>query len=424
MKSLLDDKLNVFNNFESEVRNYIRDYPTVFTKAENYLIWDEDDNKYIDFLSGAGALNYGHNNKRIMDKVINYLRNNGIVHSLDMATTAKKIFLEKFHEIILFPRNLNYKVIFPGPTGTNSVEVAIKTARKVTKRLNVLSFTNAFHGMSLGALSVTGNKFKRKGAGVPLLFNDVMPYENYLEGFNSIKLLRKYFEDKGSGIDIPAAIILETIQGEGGLNTASKEWIKEIRALCNDFNIIFIIDEIQTGCGRTGEFFSFESAEIKPDIVCLSKSIGGVGMPMSLTLIKPEYDQWKPGEHNGTFRGNNLAFVAAAEALEYWRTNDFKTSIKEKAKLVNEKLVYLKTHYKNIKDIRGRGLMQGIVIPKLGDKSASTVVKAAFENGLLIETSGPENDVIKLLPPLTIDEYALKEGLDLLEKSIIDVFDK
>lgn len=416
-----DNKLSIFNELESNVRSYIRNYPTVFTQAQDHLLWDEDGKEYIDFLSGAGTLNYGHNNEEILAEVISYLKNNGILHSLDMATSAKKHFLEKFNEIILLPRKLDYKIIFPGPTGTNSVEVAIKTARKVKKRTNIISFTNAFHGMSLGSLSVTGNKFKRAGAGVPLHYNYVIPYENYLEGLDTISLLRKYFNDNGSGVEIPAAIILETVQGEGGLNTASDVWVKEIRKICDEFDIVLIIDEIQTGCGRTGEFFSFENAQITPDIVCLSKSIGGIGFPMSLTLIKPEYDLWQAGEHNGTFRGNNLGFVAAGKALDYWKTNDFKESITKKSNLVKDRLNLIKSKYPNMMDLRGKGLMQGIVIKNTEVSLTSSIVNEAFNHGLIIETSGPNNEVIKLLPPLTISELALEKGLDLLEKSISEV---
>lgn len=334
-----------------------------------------------------------------------------------MGTTARKQFLERFNEVILKPRNMDYKVMFPGPTGTNTVESALKIARKVTGRETVISFTNAFHGMTIGSLSVTGNAFKRHGAGIPLHHSVSMPFDDYVEGHDSIAYLEMFLEDKGSGVALPAAIILETVQGEGGINAASFEWLKKIENICRRWGILLIVDDVQAGCGRTGTFFSFEPAGISPDIVCLSKSIGGFGLPMALTLIKPEHDLWGPGEHNGTFRGNNLAFIAATEALRYWENDAFVNSIEDKAVQVRASLNELVNKYPEMQgELRGRGLMQGIACDV--DGLASKICGAAFERGLIIETSGPEDEVVKLLPPLTIDEQGLTAGLDILDQSI------
>ncbi len=325
--------LHVFEELESEVRSYCRSFRTVFSKASNDKLWDVAGREYIDFFAGAGALNYGHNNERIRQKLVQYLLEDGITHSLDMATKAKEDFLIRFQEVILKPRGLQYKVMFPGPTGTNAVESAMKIARKVTGRETVLCFTNAFHGMSLGSLSVTGNKFKRKGAGVALNHSVFMPYDGYFGAdTDTVAYMEKLLDDPGSGVPLPAAVIVETVQGEGGLNVASVPWLKRLEKLCDQRGILLIIDDVQMGCGRTGTFFSFDEAGIRPDIVCLSKSIGGYGLPMALTLIKPELDVWAPGEHNGTFRGNNLAFIAATEALSYWETDAFSVEVIRKAK--------------------------------------------------------------------------------------------
>lgn len=329
METTHNISMQTFESLESNVRSYSRNFPTVFEKSKGYKLWDTNGNEYIDFFSGAGALNYGHNNNQMKEILIDYLKNDGIIHSLDMGTVARGNFLEKFKEKILIPRKLDYKIMFPGPTGTNSVESALKIARKVKKRTNIISFSNAFHGMTLGSLSLTGNSQKRKGAGIPLNNVTIMPYDNYVEGYNSIDYLTKFLSDTSSGVDFPAAIILETVQGEGGLNVASNEWLKNIADICRKFDILLIIDDIQAGCGRTGTFFSFEPSGIVPDIVCLSKSISGIGLPMAITLIKPEYDIWSPGEHNGTFRGNNLAFIAASEALEYWDDQNFLNNLKK-----------------------------------------------------------------------------------------------
>ncbi len=410
--------LAMFEELESEVRSYIRSFPAVFQKAKGSKIWDKDGKEYIDFFAGAGALNYGHNETGMKEKLLDYIAGDSITHSLDMGTEAKARFLKRFREVILNPRGLDYKVMFPGPTGTNAVESALKLARKVTGSDLVISFTNSFHGMTLGSLSVTGNSFKRKGAGVSLQNSVAMPFDGYFgDDIDTAEYLERYLSDSGSGLDKPAAIIVETVQGEGGLNSASFEWLKKIEAICRRYDILLIVDDVQAGCGRTGTFFSFEPAGIKPDIVCLSKSISGYGIPMALTLIKPEYDIWNPGEHNGTFRGHNLAFVTAAEALTYWEKKDFEEKIREKSRLVGEFLESLVKKYPDLEgEVRGRGLMKGVACGKKG--LAGKVCRMAFKKGLIMETSGPGDEVFKIMPPLTIEEDLLKQGFVIIEESV------
>ncbi|KOR89272.1 diaminobutyrate--2-oxoglutarate transaminase [Paenibacillus solani] len=415
MRELLDKpNISIFEELESEVRSYCRSFPTVFTQAENYKLRDVAGKEYIDFFAGAGALNYGHNNPKMKEKLIDYMMNNGITHSLDMATSAKAEFLKKFNQVILKPRGLDYKIMFPGPTGTNSVESALKLARKVKGRETIMSFTNAFHGMSLGSLAVTGNKFKREGAGVPLQHSVFVPFDKYYgEEVDTVEVIAKILDDQSSGVSIPAAIILETVQGEGGINVARYEWLRRIAELCKSRDILLIVDDVQAGCGRTGTFFSFEKAGIVPDIVCLSKSIGGYGLPMAITLIRPYLDIWKPGEHNGTFRGNNMAFVAAAEALSYWENDELYNHVEKNGQTVRLFLDKLAEKYPNMKgQVRGRGLMQGIAfgVEGLADK----VCRIAFERGLIMETAGADNEVAKIMPPLTIDHEGLVKGLNIL----------
>ncbi|MBU9713412.1 diaminobutyrate--2-oxoglutarate transaminase [Evansella tamaricis] len=415
---MLNDNLKIIEELESSVRSYVRSFPTVFTKAKGYKMWDMEGKEYIDFFSGAGALNYGHNDPKMKEKLVEYIMNDGITHSLDMATKAKVDFLDKFNEVILKPRNMDFKVMFPGPTGTNTVESALKLARKVTGRTDVISFTNGFHGMTIGSLSVTGNSSKRKGAGIPLQHVVTMPYDNFVsEDLDTLEYLERFLEDGGSGVDLPAAMILETVQGEGGINVARFEWLKKIEEICNKFGILLIIDDVQAGVGRTGTFFSFEPAGIKPDIVCLSKSIGGFGSPLALTLFKPELDIWNPGEHNGTFRGNNHAFVTATESLSYWEDKAFEESILRKSDKITEFLNSLVEKYPELKgEVKGRGFMQGIETPVSG--LASKVAAAAFERGLIMETSGVEDQVFKLFPALIIDDEGLENGFKIIEESI------
>ncbi|MCK4793074.1 MAG: diaminobutyrate--2-oxoglutarate transaminase [Desulfobacteraceae bacterium] len=412
--------MNSFEKLESQVRTYSRVFPAVFNKAKGPFLYDEDGKEYIDFFAGAGTLNYGHNNPTINNAVIEYIKQDRIIHSLDKWTTAKRVFLEKLDSIILAPRNFQYKIQFCGPTGANGVEAALKLARKAKKRRGVIAFTNAFHGLSMGALSVTGNAYYKNEFSINSVDVAFMPYDGYLgANIDTAEVLRKFLTDKSSGVEVPAAIILETIQAEGGVNVASIEWLKEIEKICREFDIVLIIDDIQVGNGRSSDFFSFERAQIKPDIVALSKAIGA-GMPLSILLIKPELDIWQPGEHTGTFRGNNLAFLAGAKALEYWETDEFSNSIKEKSKLLKELLERTKSEYQQlITEIRGYGLIYGIVIPEEG--ICARVLREAFDQGLVIELAGPNNEVLKFLPPLTIDHTTLKKGVDIIEQSIAKV---
>ncbi len=413
--------MNTFEKLESNVRGYIRDFPVVFATAKDAHLTDEDGNTYIDFFAGAGVMNYGHNNERLKRAVMDYLDGDGILHGLDMGTQAKRQFLETFDDVILKPRDLEYKVQFPGPTGTNAVESAIKLARKVTGRTEIVSFTNGFHGMTLGALALTGNADKRAGAGLPLGHATAMPFDGYLGSeIDTLAVFEAYLNDAGSGLDHPAAVIVETVQGEGGVNVASPEWLKGLQTLCHNHDILLIVDDIQMGCGRTGSFFSFDDADIKPDMVCLSKAIGGLGLPMALVLIRPDLDQWSPGEHNGTFRGNNLAFIAATGALDYWRDDNLKADVLAKGKRVRERLDELKAKFPDAAlSTRGRGLIQGLASDI--DGFAADVCHEAFTDGLVMETAGIHSQVAKVMPPLTIDAATLEAGLDIIETAVARV---
>jgi len=410
--------MDIFERCESNVRAYCRSFPAVFRKAKGHTLWSEDGREYIDFFAGAGALNYGHNHPDMKRALLAYIEQDGITHALDMATTAKGQFLERFQGTILAPRGMTHKVMFPGPTGTNAVEAALKLARKVTGRSDIVSFTNAFHGMTLGSLAATGNAFKRNGAGVPLSHTIAMPFDGYFGAtVDTLGYVEQMLDDQGSGVDLPAAIIVETVQGEGGVNVASFDWLKGLQGICRSRGVLLIVDDVQAGCGRTGPFFSFEPAGLDPDIICLSKSISGYGLPLALTLIKPEHDVFRPGEHNGTFRGNNPAFVTAAAALDFWETGALAEATREKGALVHRTLKRIAKAHPELKaTVRGRGMMQGLVIGV--DHLAAKICAAAFERGLIAETSGPSSEVVKIMPPLTIDEASLARGLRVLDSAI------
>lgn len=412
--------MRIFEQLESEVRSYIRSFPAVFSRGKGAHLYDEQDNDYIDFFAGAGTLNYGHNNPKITAAMIEYLQNDGILHGLDKATTAKKAFLQKLYDVILQPRNMDYKIQFPGPTGTNAVETALKLARMVKGRSNIVSFTNGFHGLTMGSMAVTGNSFYRDEAFINRTNATFMPFEGFLgEGADTLDYIRRFLNDPSSGVDLPAAFILETVQGEGGINVASPEWLRGIEQICRDHDVLLIIDDIQVGNGRTGQFFSFEESGIKPDLVTLSKSIGG-GLPLSLLLMRSELDQWKPGEHTGTFRGNNLAFVASTAALDYWTNNDLTESVAYKGAIVSALLMEIAERHPNLEmKVRGRGLIWGLEIPSYG--LAIEIAQQCFQNGLIIETAGGRDNVLKILPPLIIEEADLRRGLEIVNRVIGEI---
>jgi diaminobutyrate-2-oxoglutarate transaminase len=413
----------VFLQSESKVQSYARAFPQIFKRALGTELWDVHSRRYLDFLSGAGSLNYGHNNPVLKKALVAYIESDGITHSLDLHTVAKERFLEALREIVLEPRGLDYVVQFTGPTGTNAVEAALKIARKATGRTNVIHFTNGFHGASSASLAMTGNKYMRRAAGVPLQGGTPMPFDGYFgDSIDTVTYLERMLSDASSGLDEPAAIIVEAVQGEGGLNVARVGWLQRLRALCDERNIVLIIDDIQAGCGRTGTFFSFEPAGIKPDIVTLSKSLSGYGLPFSVVLLERELDVWKPGEHNGTFRGNNHAFVTATAALEhYWRTPAFADSVRAKGEHLFNRLTALVDRFApHLVDVRGRGMMIGV---RCADpKRAAAVTARAFEHGLIIERAGPQDEVIKCMMPLTTSYAELDEGIDILTRALAEEF--
>lgn len=410
-----------FEKYESNIRSYCRKWPVEFVSAKGSIYKDTEGNEYIDFFDGAGALNYGHNPDYIKEKLIKYLESDGIVHALDMYTVPKENFINYFEEKILKPRKLDYKIAFPGPTGTNSIELALKLARKVKQRPYIWAFTGAFHGMTLGALALTTESAARKAAGVPLNYTVHIPAPYSMGGnFDSIAYMEQLLSDDHSGYEKPAAIIIETVQQEGGIHVFSKEFLKDLRALCDKYDILLICDEVQIGCSRSGTFFSFERADIVPDIVCMSKSIGGYGIPFAVTLFKKELDIFKPGEHNGTFRGCQLSMVAGLAALEMTVEQDIPAQVRRKEKIVKEYLdKEIKPLLKGKMEIRGIGLSWGI---EFNDgKLARAVLDKCFEKKLIIELAGSYDSVLKIMPSLVIEDELLLKGLNIVKESIQEV---
>lgn len=416
--------MNNCEKYESQVRSYCRSFPEVFTRSKGSYLYNAQGKAFLDFFAGAGALNYGHNNDYIKERVIAYLSEDGISHALDMTTEAKEEFLAVFQEKILAPLG-GYKVMFCGSTGTNAVEAALKLARKNTGRTNIFAFTGAFHGMTLGSLACTSGLDIREGGRVPLNNVTFMPYPSgFNTSFDTIGYMESLLTDDHSGIEKPAAVIVEAVQAEGGIHVAPDQWLKDLAALCKRHDILLIFDEIQIGCGRTGSFFSFEEIGVRPDLVTVSKSISGYGLPMSLLLIKDQYDTFFPAEHNGTFRGNQLAFVGAKAALEYRENVDLGNKTREDGAFVEAYLNSEITAIDSRFEIRGKGMIWGIETVGVDPTGAMAklVTTKCFEKNLIIERAGRHDSVIKLLPPLTITREELISGMEIIKSSMQEVF--
>ena len=415
----------VFEEKESQVRSYCRHFPVLLEKAINAELFTADGRRYLDFLAGAGAINYGHNNPYIKNAIVNYLSEDNILHALDLFTVAKQDFLKAFDEIILKPKGLDYKIMCCGATGTNAVEAALKLARKNTKRQHVIAFHGAFHGMTTGALACTGERFAREGAGVALNNVTFVPYSHQLGGWEeSLAYLNYLLSDDHSGVPMPAAIILETVQAEGGINVAEVEWLRGIRDICDKYGIMMIVDDIQVGNCRSGSFFSFERAGVIPDLVTLSKSISGLGMPMSLLLMRPQFDIFGPAEHNGTWRGNQLAFVGAKAGFEYYRDHQMEKMVKEKESIIRD---FMKNEIAPIDErlrIRGIGMIWGIDFSAIDSNLSKAAMHACLDRGMIIERADSFDCVLKLLPPLTIPVEQLREGLEIIRDSVKQVLKK
>ncbi|MFY0702141.1 MAG: aspartate aminotransferase family protein [Bermanella sp.] len=403
--------MTIFEQRESSIRAYSRVYPVVFKTANNARQTDDTGKEYIDFFAGAGVLNFGHNNPTMKNAIIEYLNKNGVLHSLDMQTQAKAEFIQHFTNVILKPRNMPHRLQFTGPTGTNAVEAAMKLARRVTGRQNIVAFDQGFHGMTLGALAATANEYFRSAAGVPLEHVTHLPFAEQSDNSDeSITALREVFLDHNT--PAPAAFLIETIQAEGGVNVADKNWIKAIAAIAKELGALLIVDDIQVGCGRTGSYFSFDDLDIDPDIVCLAKGIGGIGTPLAMNLVRPELDDhWSPGEHTGTFRGQNLSFVAGKVALDFFTNDTLMDKVNANVDFMHSQLKPLLNSDPSLQ-LRSKGMIMGLDV---GDgERASAIVQKCFIDGLIVASCGMGGKVIKLIPPLTIPQTDLAVGLNIL----------
>jgi len=390
----------------------------VFSRARGSRIWSNE-REYLDFFSGAGSLNYGHNDPCAQRALVDYLSEDGILQSLDMQTDARLEFLRELYDLVLGPRDLaGYRAMFTGPTGTNAIEAALKCARLATGRTRALAFTGGFHGVSLGSLALSSNGAKRSAAGVPLTDATLVPFDSpSQEPGEALDWLERAHFLECPESERPACVVMELVQGEGGVHVASREWAQGVELICHRYGVPLIVDEIQTGCGRTGRFFSFEHYDLRPDMVTLSKSLSGIGLPLSILLVDPAYDL-QDGQHNGTFRGNNAAFVTATACLrKYWSDDVLAQRTRDREDLVTNILV--DSGIADRFQVRGKGQLLGI---DLGAADVTAwVASELFAAGILVETAGDRGQVLKLLPALTMESEDLNKGVTAIADVILRV---
>ena len=405
--------MTIFERRESEVQSYARSFPVTFHRAAGCWLTDTEGNSYLDFLAGAGSLNYGHNHPTLRDALVEYIQDDGIAHGLDMHTKAKSAFLESFEKRILEPRGLDYKVMFTGPTGTNAVEAALKLARRAKGRENIISFTNGFHGVTLGALAMTGNVHHRHVAGVTLSGATPMPFDGYFgESADSTDYLDRVLSDGSSGVDLPAAVIVECVQGEGGINIPPDGVLEEAQAVCRANNVLLIFDEIQTGLARTGKMFAFQHENVQPDGITIGKALSGGFYPISAFISTSEVmDVFKPGDHGSTFGGNPMAASIACAALDVLVEDNLAAKSAELGDYFLNRLRGINSPH--IKEVRGRGLFIGVEL-KAEAGGARRFCEALMHEGMLAKET--HEHIIRFAPPLVISKDEIDWAFEKIEK--------
>lgn len=426
-------------SYESSARSYSRKFPIAIKKAKGVVLEDVEGKTYIDFLCGAGTLALGHNDDAVNRALIEYISSDAPLHTLDLITPAKDAFAETLFSTFPEEFRKNAKIQFCAPAGTDAIDAAIKLCRIATGRRTVISFSGGYHGMGQGPLSLMGNLHAKRN--INGLSNDVQffPYPYVyrpafgVKGCEGVDIACSYFErmlkDPESGIVEPACVVIEAIQGEGGVIPAPKRFLQTVRRVTKELGIPLILDEVQAGIGRSGDFYAFEDSGIIPDCICISKAVGG-SQPMAIMAYNKELDKWDAGTHAGTFRGTTLAMVAGNALMQRVNTPEFLSDVKRKGKIFMDHFEALKKDCPIIGDVRGRGMMLGIEIvdPKTpedccgaksgGGKIAAELQKTCFENGLIMEKGGRDGAVMRCLTALSIEDKFLNKGIDILTESI------
>lgn len=425
---------------ESNARSYPRRFPLALKSASGCLVTDVEGRTYLDCLAGAGTLALGHNHPEVIASLQDVLASGLPLHTLDLVTPVKDKFVSDIFETLPAGLREEAKIQFCSPSGTDAVEAAIKLAKTATGRTDVIAFRGAYHGMSQGSLSLMGSLGPKASIGQLVPGTHFFPYPYAYRcpfgrgGDETATLAADYFEkalrDPEGGINLPAAVILEAVQGEGGVIPAPAEWLRKVRSVTSELGIPLILDEVQSGVGRTGTFYAFQKAGIVPDIIVLSKAIGG-GLPISVMIYRQGLDLWKPGAHAGTFRGNQLAMAAGSKTLEIIKRDGLVERAAIGGRRLRANLERIQSHTPYIGEIRGEGLMLGVEVidptrnpdslghPPHGGDIARAIQSAAFRDGLILETGGRHGSVLRLLPPLTISDAEIDQASDILSDAFL-----
>ncbi|MEH6433768.1 diaminobutyrate--2-oxoglutarate transaminase [Massilia sp. DD77] len=427
---------------ESNARSYPRRLPLAIARAEGIHVTDMDGKTYVDCLAGAGTLALGHNHPVVVDAIKAALDSKLPLHTLDITTPVKEAFVDELFASLPPEFASQARVHFCAPTGADGVEAAVKLAKIATGRSGILSFHGGYHGSTHAAMSLSGSLHQK--IDIPGLMPEVqfLPYPYaYRCPFGaggarcqqlSAHYIRSLLADPESGVRPPAAMIVEVVQGEGGVVAAPNEWLREIRRITEEHGILLIVDEVQTGFGRTGKLFAFEHAGIVPDIVVMSKAIGG-SLPLSVLLYRKQFDVWKPGAHIGTFRGNQLAMAAGLASLKHLRSENLAQHAAQRGAQLMERLSALHRAFPAIGDVRGRGLMIGVEIvdghgrsdtlgqPLADPALASAIQRACFQRGLILELGGRHSSVVRFLPPLIVSAAQVDAIAGMFEDAVREV---
>ncbi|CRM12302.1 MULTISPECIES: aspartate aminotransferase family protein [Pseudomonas] len=409
---------------ESNARSYPRRIPLALKRAKGIYVEDVEGRSFIDCLAGAGTLALGHNHPVVIEAIRQVLSDELPLHTLDLTTPVKDQFVQDLFGLLPATLAQEAKIQFCGPTGTDAVEAALKLVRTATGRSTVLSFQGGYHGMSQGALSLMGSLGPKKPLGA-LLGNGVQflpyPYDYRcpfgLGGAEGVRVNLHYLEnllnDPEAGVLLPAAVIVEVVQGEGGVIPADLDWLRGLRRITEQAGVALIVDEIQSGFGRTGKMFAFEHAGIIPDVVVMSKAIGG-SLPLAVVVYRDWLDTWLPGAHAGTFRGNQMAMAAGSAVMRYLKEHDLAGHAAAMGERLAEHLRILQRDFPHLGDIRGRGLMLGVELvdpdgtpdtqghPPVHRQLAPRVQRECLKRGLILELGGRHGSVVRFLPPLVI----------------------
>ncbi|OAR22125.1 2,4-diaminobutyrate 4-aminotransferase [Streptomyces sp. ERV7] len=416
---------------ESAARTYARSLPIVPVRARGLTIEGADGRRYLDCLAGAGTLALGHNHPVVLEAIRKVLDSGAPLHALDLATPVKDAFTTELFTTLPRPLADHARIQFCSPAGTDAVEAALKLVRTATGRSGLLAFTGAYHGMTAGALDASGGASTSRVTRLPYPLNYRCPYG--VGGERGAELAARWTEslldDPKGGVPAPAAMIVEPVQGEGGVNPAPDSWMRRMREITAARSIPLIADEVQTGVGRTGAFWGVEHSGIVPDVMVLSKAIGG-SLPLAVIVYRDDLDVWQPGAHAGTFRGNQLAMAAGAATLAYVREN----RLAERAALLGGRMLArlegLAADHRGIGDVRGRGLMIGVELvdperedPRTGTATAAPALATAVQReclrrGLIVELGGRHSSVVRLLPPLTLTDEQADAVLDRLADAL------